>query len=232
MNSTVKTIGTIALVGGSAYLIYRGLKKYIVKDSTNETSSDATIDSDVVLMTNPTDPNTSYVSNVSPSDYMKDGVIDAKEYYNAQLNKKVGEKLTSAVTLNTKEDAVLKNIGSKIKGGITYKDYFIRASSDNKGRLVVGKKNGRKSVYKIFGTMYLPFKVKSVYDGNFSILDVDFSPVKKDAKVIEPIKLIDNTGKTFYVQQVELDNLIKRLESNSKKFKFITDKADFVLTRV
>ena len=80
--------------------------------------------------------------------------------------------------------------------------------------------------------MYLPFKVKSVYDGNFAIADVDFSPVKKDSDIVEPIKLIDNTGKTFFVQQVELDNLIKRLESNSKKFKFITDKADFVLTRI
>ena len=36
MNSTIKTIGTIALVGGSAYLIYRGLKKYVIKDSSDE----------------------------------------------------------------------------------------------------------------------------------------------------------------------------------------------------
>jgi hypothetical protein len=210
MNSTLKTIGTIALVGGTAYLVYRGLKKYVVKDSTDEKSSESVIDSDIVLMTNP-----------------------LKDYYTKGLQQDIGDKLLSDTgTIKNEKEEVLKNLGSKIKGGITYKDYFIRASSDKKGRLVVGKKNGRKSVYKVFGTMYLPFKVKSVYDGNFSISDIDFSPVKKDAKVIEPIKLIDNTGKTFYVQQVELDNLIKRLESNSKKFKFITDKADFVLTRI
>ena len=209
MNSTLKTIGTIALVGGTAYLVYRGLKKYVVKDSTDEKSSESVVDSDIVLMANP-----------------------LKDYYTKGLQQDIGNKLLSDTGTIKSEEEILKNLGSKIKGGITYKDYFIRASSDKKGRLVVGKKNGRKSVYKVFGTMYLPFKVKSVYDGNFSISDIDFSPVKKDAKVIEPIKLIDNTGKTFYVQQVELDNLIKRLESNSKKFKFITDKADFVLTRI
>lgn len=209
MNSTLKTIGTIALVGGTAYLVYRGLKKYVVKDSTDEKSSESVVDSDIVLMANP-----------------------LKDYYTKGLQQDIGNKLLSDTGTIKSEEEILKNLGSKIKGGITYKDYFIRASSDKKGRLVVGKKNGRKSVYKVFGTMYLPFKVKSVYDGNFSVSDIDFSPVKKDAKVIEPIKLIDNTGKTFYVQQVELDNLIKRLESNSKKFKFITDKADFVLTRI
>lgn len=217
MNNTIKTIGTIALVGGSAYLIYKGLKKYIIKDSDDEKSVEMNID-DASLQT-------------TPMDYMKDGKIDYQEYINAQRNKKVGDKLLE--TLSKEEvEKIEKNKGVKIKGGITYKNYFIRASSDKKGRLVVGKKNGRKSVYKIFGTMYLPFKVKSVYDGNFNIADVDFNPVKKDSNVVEPIKLIDNTGKTFYVQQVELDNLIKRLESNSKKFKFITDKADFVLTRI
>ena len=226
MNNTIKTIGTIALVGGSAYLIYRGLKKYVVKDSDDEKSTDKSIDGDVVLMTAP--DNTPSIGDLTGGD----GVINANEYYSTQINKKVGEKVIQSVTTPAKKEEVLKNVGKKIKGGITYKDYFIRASSDKKGRLVVGKKNGRKSVYKVFGTMYLPFKVKSVYDGNFAIADVDFSPVKKDSDIVEPIKLIDNTGKTFFVQQVELDNLIKRLESNSKKFKFITDKADFVLTRI
>ena len=226
MNSTIKTIGTIALVGGSAYLIYRGLKKYVIKDSDDEKSTDKSIDGDVVLMTAP--DNTPNLGDLTGGD----GVINANEYYSTQINKKVGEKVIQSVTTPAKKEEVLKNVGKKIKGGITYKDYFIRASSDKKGRLVVGKKNGRKSVYKVFGTMYLPFKVKSVYDGNFAIADVDFSPVKKDSDIVEPIKLIDNTGKTFFVQQVELDNLIKRLESNSKKFKFITDKADFVLTRI
>ena len=226
MNNTIKTIGTIALVGGSAYLIYRGLKKYVIKDSDDEKSTDKSIDGDVVLMTAP--ENTPSIGDLTGGD----GVINANEYYSTQINKKVGEKVIQSVTTPAKKEEVLKNVGKKIKGGITYKDYFIRASSDKKGRLVVGKKNGRKSVYKVFGTMYLPFKVKSVYDGNFAIADVDFSPVKKDSDIVEPIKLIDNTGKTFFVQQVELDNLIKRLESNSKKFKFITDKADFVLTRI
>lgn len=220
MNSTIKTIGTIALVGGSAFLIYKGLKKYVIKDSTDEKSSEKSIDGDVVLLKTPNDMNSG------------DGVVDLKDFYTAKLNKKIGDKILDKDNDSDKKDEFLKNVGSKIKGGITYKDYFIRASSDKKGRLVVGKKNGRKSVYKIFGTMYLPFKVKSVYDGSFSISDVQFSPVKKDAKVVEPIKIIDNTGKTFFVQQVELDNLIARLESNSKKFKFITDKADFVLTRI
>jgi hypothetical protein len=226
MNNTIKTIGTIALVGGSAYLIYKGLKKYVIKDSDDEKSTDKSIDGDVVLMTAP--DNTPNIGDLTGGD----GVINANEYYSTQINKKVGEKVIQSVTTPAKKEEILKNAGKKIKGGITYKDYFIRASSDKKGRLVVGKKNGRKSVYKVFGTMYLPFKVKSVYDGNFAIADVDFSPVKKDSDIVEPIKLIDNTGKTFFVQQVELDNLIKRLESNSKKFKFITDKADFVLTRI
>lgn len=227
MNSTIKTIGTIALVGGSAYLVYRVLKKHIVKDSTDEKSSESVIDSDVVLMTAPDG------SEVNLGDLTGgDGIISSTEYYKAKMNKQVGDKVIQSVTAPAEKEEILKNAGSKIKGGITYKDYFIRASSDKKGRLVVGKKNGRKSVYKVFGTIYLPLKLKSVYNGNFNITDVDFSPVKKDSKVIEPIKLIDNTGKTFFVQQVELDNLIKRLESNSKKFKFITDKADFVLTRI
>jgi hypothetical protein len=227
MNSTIKTIGTIALVGGSAYLIYRGLKKYVIKDSSDEKSTDKSIDGDVVLMTAP-DNNEINIGDLTGGD----GIITSAEYYNVKTNKEIGDKLIKSVSTPAKKEEILKNAGSKIKGGITYKDYFIRASSDKKGRLVVGKKNGRKSVYKVFGTIYLPLKLKSVYNGNFNIVDVDFSPVKKGAKVIEPIKLIDNTGKTFFVQQVELDNLIKRLESNSKKFKFITDKADFVLTRV
>lgn len=227
MNSTIKTIGTIALVGGSAYLIYRGLKKYVIKDSSDEKSTNKSIDGDVVLMTAPDG------SEVNLGDLTGgDGIISANEYYNAKMNKQVGDKVIQSVTTPAKKDEVLKNAGSKIKGGITYKDYFIRASSDKKGRLVVGKKNGRKSVYKVFGTIYLPLKLKSVYNGNFNITDVDFSPVKKDSKLKEPIKLIDNTGKSFFIQQVELDNLIARLESNSKKFKFISDKADFVLTRI
>lgn len=220
MNKTIKTIGTIALVSGSAYLIYKGLKKYVIKDSDDEKSTELDIQN-ASLQANPT--------NIT--DYMKDGKIDYNEYINAQRNQKIGGEIIKSFT---KEEIaeIEKNKGVKIKGGITYNDYFIRASSDKKGRLVVGKKNGRKSVYKVFGTMYLPFKVKSVYDGNFVITDVDFNTVKKDSKAKEPIKLIDNTGKSFFVQQVELDNLIKRLESNSKKFKFITDKADFTLTRV
>lgn len=227
MNNTIKTIGTIALVGGSAYLIYRGLKKYVIKDSLDEKSTKKSIDGDVVLMTAPDN------NNVNELDLMGgDGIISANEYYNAKINQKVGDKIAQSVTTPAEKDVFSKQLGSKIKGGITYKNYFIRASSDKKGRLVVGKKNGRKSVYKVFGTIYLPFKVKSVYDGNFNIVDVDYNPVKKDSDVIEPIVLIDNTGKSFFVQQVELDNLIKRLESNSKKFKFITDKADFVLTRM
>lgn len=218
MNNTIKTIGTIALVGGSAYLIYRGLKKYVVKDSDDEKSVELDIQ-DASLQSAPI------------TEYMKDGKIDFAEYVNAQKNKKIGDKILQSYT---KEEVakIEKNKGVKIKNGVTYKDYFIRASNDKKGRLVVGKKNGRKSVYKIFGTMYLPFKVKSIYDGGFAIADVDFNEVVKDSEVKAPIKLIDNTGKTFFVSQVELDNLLKRLESNSKKFKFITDKADFVLTRV
>lgn len=227
MNSTIKTIGTIALVGGSAYLVYRVLKKYIVKESTNEKSSESVIDSDVVLMTAP-DGSQTNIGDLTGGD----GIITTAEYYNIKKKKEIGDKVIKSVSTPIKKEEIFKNAGSKIKGGITYKDYFIRASSDKKGRLVVGKKNGRKSVYKVFGTLYLPFKLKSVYNGNFNIVDVDFNPVKKDAKVIEPIKLIDNKGKIFFVQQVELDNLIKRLESNSKKFKFITDKADFVLTRI
>jgi hypothetical protein len=218
MNNTIKTIGTIALVGGSAYLIYRVLKKYVVKDSDDEKSVELDIQ-DASLQSAPI------------TEYMKDGKIDFAEYVNAQKNKKIGDKILQSYT---KEEVakIEKNKGVKIKNGVTYKDYFIRASNDKKGRLVVGKKNGRKSVYKIFGTMYLPFKVKSIYDGGFAIADVDFNEVIKDSDVKAPIKLIDNTGKTFFVSQVELDNLLKRLESNSKKFKFITDKADFVLTRV
>jgi hypothetical protein len=227
MNNTIKTIGTIALVGGSAYLIYRGLKKYVITDSTDEKSAENSIDGDVVLMTAPDG------GNINTGDLTGgDGIISSAEYYKVKTNKEIGDKLIKSVSTPVKKDEVLKNAGSKIKGGITYKDYFIRASSDKKGRLVVGKKNGRKSVYKVFGTLYLPLKIKSVYNGGFNIADVDYSPIKKDSKVIEPIKLIDNTGKSFFVQQVELDNLIKRLESNSKKFKFITDKADFVLTRI
>jgi hypothetical protein len=217
MNNTIKTIGTIALVGGSAYLIYKGLKKYVIKDSDDEKSVEMNID-DVSLQS-------------IPMNYMKDGKIDYQEYINAQRNKMVGDKLLESLSKEEVEK-IEKNKGVKIKGGITYKNYFIRASNDKKGRLVVGKKNGRKSVYKVFGTLYLPFKVKSLYDGSFAIADVDFNDVVKDSNVKAPIKLIDNTGKTFFVTQVELDNLLKRLESNSKKFKFITDKADFVLTRV
>lgn len=218
MNNTIKTIGTIVLVGGGAYLVYRGLKKYVVKDSDDEKSVELNVQD-------------ASLQSVPITEYMKDGKIDFAEYVNAQKNKKIGDKILQDYT---KEDVVKieKNKGVKIKNGITYKDYFIRASNDKKGRLVVGKRNGRKSVYKVFGTMYLPFKVKSIYDGGFGIADVDFNEVLKDSDVKAPIKLIDNTGKTFFVSQVELDNLLKRLESNSKKFKFITDKADFVLTRV
>lgn len=218
MNKAIKTIGTIVLVGGGAYLVYRGLKKYVIKDSDDEKSVELDIQD-------------ASLQSVPITEYMKDGKIDFAEYVNAQKNKKIGDKILESYT---KEEVakIEKNKGVKIKNGITYKDYFIRASNDKKGRLVVGKKNGRKSVYKVFGTMYLPFKVKSIYDGGFAIADVDFNEVLKDSDVKAPIKLIDNTGKTFFISQVELDNLLKRLESNSKKFKFITDKADFVLTRV
>lgn len=221
MNNTLKKIGTIALVGGGAFLIYKGLKKYVIKSNDEETSSDTP--TDVSLQINPTDA------------MGGDGVIDLKEYTTAKMNKKIGDKIlgNEKETKETKKtEQVLKNEGSKIKGGITYKDYFIRVSTDGKGRLVVGKKNGVKSVYKVFGTLFLPLKVKSIYDGNFAFKDVDFNPVNKDSKVIEPIKFIDNTNKIFYVQKVELDNILKRLETNSKKFKVITDKADFTLTKI
>ena len=36
----------------------------------------------------------------------------------------------------------------------------------------------------------------------------------------------------FDIVQNELDNLINRYKSNSKGFKFISDKADFMLTKV
>lgn len=218
MNKSIKTLGTIVLVGSGAYLVYKGLKKYVIKDSNDEKSIELNID-DVSLQSTPI------------TDYMRDGKIDYNEYINAQKNQQVGNKILKSFS-KEEIDNIEKNKGVKIKNGITYKDYFLRASNDKKGRLVVGKKNGRKSVYKLFGTMYLPFKTKSVYNGNFSIVDVDFNKVEKDSKINEPIKLIDNTGKTLYVSQLELDNLLKRLDSNSKKFKFITDKADLILTRI
>lgn len=220
MNNTIKTIGTIVLVGGSAYLIYVGIKKYVLKDSDDEKSAEITVDDDVKLQIAP---------NPNP---LQKSVTD---YYKAKLDKEVGDKIIGGIKISDNNDSeekidFNKEKAHKIDGGVIIGKYFIRASKDKKGNLVVGKLGDKKSVYSVFGKLYLPFKLKTVYEGAIKIKDVDFY-TPKDSQDLS-IKLIDNNDKTFYVAKVEFDNIINRFKTNTKGHKLIVDKGDFKLTKI
>lgn len=218
MNNTIKTIGTIVLVGGSAYLVYKGIKKYILKDSDDEKSAEITVDDDVKLQ-------------IAPNQLQK----SVTDYYKAKLDKEIGDKLIEGVKVSDNDDSeekidFNKEKANKIDDGVIVGKYFIRASKDKKGNLVVGKLGGKKSVYSVFGKLFLPFKLKTIYEGSIKIKDVDFY-IPKDSQDLS-IKLIDNKDKTFYVAKVEFDNIINRFRTNTKGHKLITDKGDFKLTKI
>ena len=220
MNDLSKKISIVSLIGGSSFLIYLLLKKYI---SSDEKSSEITIDDDVRLQALPT-------NNLLAQ--------QLEDYHVKQEYKKIGNKIleidsNKVKKTEKKDDNKIKpsTKNRKIEDGVFINDYFIRASKDKKGRLVVGKLGDKKVVYSVTGEMYLPFKLKKTWGGKFKIKDVDFYIPNEETNELS-IKIIDNTDKTFFIQKVELDNLINRYKSNSKGFKFISDKADFMLTKV
>jgi hypothetical protein len=216
MSDLSKKISIISLIGGSSFLIYLLLKKYI--SPFDEKSSEITLDDDVRLQIAPNMPTT------------------LTELIKLKKEAELGDKIIGSFT-ETKKDVestekpVKKNIKNiKIDDGVIIGNYFIRASKDKKGNLVVGKLGGKKSVYSVFGKLFLPFKLKEVYEGSIKIKDVDFYYPNENE--VLSIKLIDNDNKTFYVNKVELDNIIDRFKTNTKGHKLIVDKGEFKLTKI
>jgi len=219
-----KTLLNVAIIIGGSFLVFEFAKKFFI-DKDSEKSETKISDEETAKQMMPS------LQSLSPAEQMLEikkmnrqieTAINSQKKYN-----QIKDLLKSDKTPNQIDATELKNQGD----GVYYFGYNLRPSNDKKGRLVVTKIGGKKNVYKIFGNLYLPFKVKSLYDGAFSIKKVEINPSEKSIQET-PIKLIDNTGKTLFVQKKELDNLINRFEENSKKFKFITDKADLVLTKV
>lgn len=216
MKKTSNIIPILALVGASAYLIYEGLKKFVLKE--DELSSDKLDSSDVRL-------------EISPNELLQEQI---KQAYIRREAKKVGKDIITSIEydVDNSDDDIEDIRGKKIKGGIIYKNYFLRSSKDKKGRLVVGKLGDKKKVYKIFGTIYYPFKVKKAYTGNIQLKDIDFKESKEDPNVIEYLRLLDNKDKSYYIDKDDLDMIIDNFKSNVPKYKLKTDKADFVLSRI
>jgi hypothetical protein len=216
MKKSSNIIPIVALVGASAYLIYEGLKKFVLKG--DELSSDKLDSSDLKLQQTPYEILQSQV----------------QEAYVRREAKKVGKDIITSIEydVDDSDDNIEGIKGKKIKGGIIYKNYFLRPSSDKKGRLVVGKLGDKKRVYKIFGTIYYPFKVKKAYAGNIQLKDIDFKESKEDPNVIQYLKLIDNKDKSYYIDKDDLDMIIDNFKSNVPKYNLKTDKADFVLSRI
>lgn len=222
-NTSNKNLLTIAIVAGSAFLLYEFGKKFFTEKNSEKSQSDISDEDTAKQMI----PN---LQSLTPAEQ----IVEIKKITNQINTAKAAQKKYKEIKDLKKSDANPNLIDSselKQQGdGIYYFGYNLRPSNDKKGRLVVTEIGGKKNVYKIFGNMYLPFKIKSLYDGAFSIKKIEVN--SKDSIQDTPIKIIDNTGKTLFVQKVELDNLINKLDTGSKKFKFITDKADLVLTKV
>ena len=111
MKKSSNIIPIVALVGASAYLIYEGLKKFVLKG--DELSSDKLDKSDLNLQQ-------------TPYEILQTQVQDA---YIRREAKKVGKDLITSIEYDVDDsDDNIKGIkGKKIKGGIIYKNYFLRA---------------------------------------------------------------------------------------------------------